>query len=72
MRPGVLALTVIWFGGRSYALRMSANPLLSPKVGIGWPVFRSSAYNLLRYVTSTRSPVTTSPRWRNRLGAGFP
>jgi hypothetical protein len=69
--PGVLALTVTPAMVRSSPARMSTAPL-SPNVGMGTPVFLSSAQSLFRYVKSTRSPVTTTPRCRKRLTGGLP
>ena len=45
--PGLLALTLTLSSGRSSPLRRSMRPS-SPKVGIGLPVLRSSAYRKFR------------------------
>ena len=54
MTPGVLALIDTPSIGLSSPFRRSTRPF-SPKEGIGFPVFLSSAQRLLRCVAKTRS-----------------
>ncbi len=63
--PGELALTVTPSIRRPSPLRRSTRPE-SPKERIGLPVRLSSAHNQLRCVKRRRSPITVTPRWRNR------